>query len=371
MKAFIYAFQGRPWNEECAAAYRGFTELGIECVRFSTNDELDKRSPEDVVVGGMLIMGHVLRQSGIEPPDYNYPDELSEYLGRKIWTIRLKDLQYQKRPLFIKPAEEKAAKGIIVNSSDVPDEYKNMDPEDEILCSDAVDFVSEWRCFVYYNKILGIQFYYGDKGILPDRDIIESAIKDFKSAPAACSLDFGVTADGRTLLIEMNDGMALGCYGLRDDLYALFLSARWAELTGTIDVLRVRTGYVEEKINRIKDDYLAAYLMIDVDKKTGSESIPERLEELFQLTPEYKYMALCDYLDETVAREIMLTDDGISIENDSDAWWLLEAFRGRNINLHLRVAPDRVKQTERLLEKATEERIKDERWLFFFLEKRG
>lgn len=48
-------------------------------------------------------------------------------------------------------------------------------------------------------------------------------------------LDFGVTSDGRTLLIEMNDGYSLGAYGLEPELYAKLLTARWAELNRTQD----------------------------------------------------------------------------------------------------------------------------------------
>lgn len=59
--------------------------------------------------------------------------------------------------------------------------------------------------------------------------------------PAGCALDFGVTEDGRTLLIEMNDGYSLGFYGLEPALYARVLAARWAELNGTEDVLKGRT----------------------------------------------------------------------------------------------------------------------------------
>ena len=65
MKAYIHAFQGRPWNEECEAALNGFTKLGIECRLFSTNEELDERGPEDIVVGGILMMTHVLNENGI------------------------------------------------------------------------------------------------------------------------------------------------------------------------------------------------------------------------------------------------------------------------------------------------------------------
>ena len=53
-----------------------------------------------------------------------------------------------------------------------------------------------------------------------------------KGAPAAYGLDFGVTADGRTLLVEANDGFALGCYGLDPVIYAEMLEARWCELAG-------------------------------------------------------------------------------------------------------------------------------------------
>ena len=32
--------------------------------------------------------------------------------------------------------------------------------------------------------------------------------------PVACSMDICVTKDGKTLLVELNDSYALGCYGL-------------------------------------------------------------------------------------------------------------------------------------------------------------
>ena len=47
------------------------------------------------------------------------------------------------------------------------------------------------------------------------------------SMPAGCALDFSVTDDGRTLLIEMNGGYSLGLYGLEPTLHAKLLTARW------------------------------------------------------------------------------------------------------------------------------------------------
>ena len=95
MRAYIHAFQGRPWNEECQAAYDGFISLGIECVLFTTNEELDGRAGEDIVVGGMLIMNHSFAELGIQLPDYNYPEELRSYLGRRIWKIRNRSWRLQ------------------------------------------------------------------------------------------------------------------------------------------------------------------------------------------------------------------------------------------------------------------------------------
>ena len=48
-------------------------------------------------------------------------------------------------------------------------------------------------------------------------------------------INFGVTSKGETLLVEVNEGYALGCYGLLPDLYVKMIITRWAELTDTLD----------------------------------------------------------------------------------------------------------------------------------------
>lgn len=58
--------------------------------------------------------------------------------------------------------------------------------------------------------------------------------------PAGCALDFGITDDGQTLLIEFNDGFSLGNYGVEPTLYAILLTARWAEINGTEDIFRIK-----------------------------------------------------------------------------------------------------------------------------------
>lgn len=44
-------------------------------------------------------------------------------MGRKIWKIRLKDIQNEELPVFIKPVEEKIAPGILIKSKEDLKEY--------------------------------------------------------------------------------------------------------------------------------------------------------------------------------------------------------------------------------------------------------
>ena len=238
MRAYIHAFRGKPYNSDCRAAYDGFRKLGVETVLFTTNEEFDTRKPEDVVVGGTIMIWNALNERGIESGHHDYPPELAEFRGRMIRQIKLKDIRKEKLPVFIKPVEEKTAPGIVVNTWKDLEDYKQLDPDTDIYCSEVVNFVSEWRCFITYGKIIDIRFYYGDPVTECDRNVIEAAVKAYSGMPAGCALDFGVTDNGRTLLIEVNDGFSLGTYGLEETLYAKLLSARWAELNGTEDIFR-------------------------------------------------------------------------------------------------------------------------------------
>lgn len=105
----------------------------------------------------------------------------------------------------------------------------------DIICSEVVNFTAEWRCFVRYGKILAVKPYKGDWKAHYDSSVIEECVSSYTASPNGYAVDFGLTDDGRTLMIEVNDGYALGCYGLFYIDYAKLLSARWAELTNTED----------------------------------------------------------------------------------------------------------------------------------------
>jgi hypothetical protein len=84
--------------------------------------------------------------------------------------------------------------------------------------------------------VLDARPYKGDWRAHFDPAVVEAALAAYlPTAPASFALDVGLAATGATLVVEVNDGHSLGAYGLMPLAYAKFLSARWAQMTGSED----------------------------------------------------------------------------------------------------------------------------------------
>lgn len=93
--------------------------------------------------------------------------------------------------------------------------------------------MSEWRCFVCRGKVLDLCRYQGDPFRFLNAEAIESALADFAAvALAGYGIDFGVLVEGRTVLVEVNEGHSLNPYGLDSMDSAELLEARWLQLMG-------------------------------------------------------------------------------------------------------------------------------------------
>ena len=99
-----------------------------------------------------------------------------------------------------------------------------------IWISEVLEFIAEWRCFVLDGRVLDVRPYTGDYHVQFDPSVIYKAILCWKDAPIAYGLDIGVTWGGRTLVVEVNDGYALGNYGLSPLNSINFHKARWKEM---------------------------------------------------------------------------------------------------------------------------------------------
>lgn len=238
MKVYIRkSFDNEMASHNFYAAFDGFKQMGIETVFFKHIKEITEHKTEDIVVSFVADVRKILLRHDIITPEIDYPDELEAFLGRKVWKTKLSHITNHPENwnVFIKPVEDKKFTGVVVRSPKdlIGCGIQGEDPD--ILCSEIVNFAAEWRCFVRYGKILDIRRYKGDWRVHFDSKVVESAVSQFTSAPSGYAIDFGLTDKGETLLIEVNDGYSLGCYGLFNLDYAKLLSARWAELTHTID----------------------------------------------------------------------------------------------------------------------------------------
>jgi hypothetical protein len=234
--------QGEFFNVNAFVAYKGFEFLGWEIKKYYRAEDVSDLNPEHLFVGGVGNMRKRLEMLGIlTTEELDYPLELHKYLGRAVWESTLEALIQtpEKWNVFVKPKElTKQFTGKMIREHKDFIGLGSSDFETPIWCSEPVNFIAEWRCFIRYGQILDIRHYRGAWDAKLDLSVIQNAVSDFSSAPAAYSLDFGVDEKGAMKLVEVNDGYSLGSYGIAHYDYAKFLLARWSELTGTVDYLK-------------------------------------------------------------------------------------------------------------------------------------
>lgn len=241
MKVYIRKYENNEFpNVNYYSAYDGFRQLGAEIVFFTNIRDIRDNKPEDVIVSGIGEVRYILDKLDKTYPTLEYPESIAKpkYLGRRIWKDTLGSIMSneEKMGVFIKPvAGGKLFTGTVIKEFKDFRVCAGLREDTEVWCSEIVNFVSEYRCFVRYGEIVGVKHYSGDAFLSPSKDVLLSIIQDYKDAPNAYSVDLGVTDKGDTLLVEINEGYSIGSYGLDSITYAKLLATRWAELTDTED----------------------------------------------------------------------------------------------------------------------------------------
>ena len=228
-------------------AWRGFEEeRGLE-TGFFTFTGLDDKQVElersTMLVGGAGAVCHALRALGVAMPAIaDLPEPLAFLRGRRVWESTLGEVQTLsdrlQAPIFIKPLRDpKAFSGRVIESFRDVVSTAHLSDTLPVLVSEVVEFVSEWRFFVLNGDVIGASCYKGDPLRFPEGLQVNTAIRAWgTAAPAGYAIDLGVTSDGQTLLVEVDDGYSLGCMGLKPIAYSLLLQARWTELVQTVGV---------------------------------------------------------------------------------------------------------------------------------------
>lgn len=248
MKAPVLYVEHQPCSRNsltfdfCYSAKMGAELLGVKVKVFEDSYEIPG-DPTNIVVGSVEKCSEWLHDH------YNVPEAIDlmlfeGFLGRSIkastmedfleW-FRIVDKEWIKDcPTFIKPRSTiKAFTGFIPT-----DEFSlgvfSHGYDGPIWMQTIVDIISEYRLYVSNHKIVGMKHYSGDPLIFPDSKFIRECFEHSKTVLNLHSytLDFGVLADGSTILVEANDGWAIGNYGLDPKEYYLFVRNRWLQMTG-------------------------------------------------------------------------------------------------------------------------------------------
>jgi len=238
-KIYIEALNNFPVGDHGVSAYLGFKDRGTDIIFFEDIEDVPT-SKWNIIVAGIETTNKYLERLGIGPKmSLNIPSCIEKYADRKIMRMTMGEFRNQldtpySYPYFIKPngKSKEFIGGVIKSEEALALHFRNIPDECPILVSEVVDFITEYRCYVCEGELLGIYWYLGDFRVFPDVKVIDEAIAEYTKAgaPAGYSIDFGVTNDGRTLLVECNDGWSLGNYGLEPSKYCRLLGRRWHEM---------------------------------------------------------------------------------------------------------------------------------------------
>jgi hypothetical protein len=205
----------------------------------------------DCAVGTADFVRAVMTLQKIQIPDeIGYPGDHDMYFyGRNMEKFHNVEFAINHKrkvckhqpPFYIKPVKRKVFYSWLIQSyNDVQNFYKmnaDYDLKTECWVSDVLDIQSEWRVYILDKQIVGIGFYDGNPTALPFQYEIKinNLIEKWVNQPVAFCIDIAKAKRVSSncwdnYIIEINDFIHLGNYGLEDELYAKCCAARWKEI---------------------------------------------------------------------------------------------------------------------------------------------
>jgi len=174
-----------------------------------------------IPIGSIKFVHNFLKQyhniSELKP--INIPKELrfDKYLKRECWFNNTKEFivkiyNGEKLPVkkFIKSSQK------VKHFTEITDDLSIV-PDGRYFFSELINIESEWRCFIYNKRLVGLQNYSGDFTLFPDLSIIYNSIYDYKDCPWAYTLDVGINKEDGTFIIEIHNFYSVGLYGFADN----------------------------------------------------------------------------------------------------------------------------------------------------------
>lgn len=107
------------------------------------------------------------------------------------------------------------------SSLEIGDVGRFIESDTNYVVSRKVNFLSEYRVFVFEDEVQACQYYIGDPLLFPERKYIETLVSEYSNHkhPEAYTLDVGIFENKSgycTDIIEVHPFVACGLYGFSD-----------------------------------------------------------------------------------------------------------------------------------------------------------
>lgn len=188
---------------------------------------ISEYDPRDYIpMGTVEYTQRFCELAGIKLPDnISYPPELRPYLHRRIRVGKFSDADADE---FVKPLGTKVFTGAVKREL-----TEAVDNAEEVWISEPVEFSAEFRYYIVNRQVVGSSRYDdGDDPVLVDSGLVEEMVSAYSTQPVGYSIDVGLV-DGQTVLVEVNDGWALGLYTwgtMTDAAYVELITRRWQQI---------------------------------------------------------------------------------------------------------------------------------------------
>jgi hypothetical protein len=246
MCAFVLTDKnGQVKDRDMLDLYDGYLQLNYP-TKFFTESEfyMDKNliTKDDIFGGHVNICKQIWKNIGVKEPYIDcYPQLLKQYFGRTIKKMKLYNFynllnenEEFGKEYFVKPLKNKLFTGFTCVTRQEAENKIQCSIDADVYVSSYINFGAEFRAYVFKDEIIDVFRYWGDNwSAIVDKVAVDNMISLLKGTmPSFYSLDFGVDENGRTLLVEVNDGYALGNYGLGSKQYAEMTAYRCREIIG-------------------------------------------------------------------------------------------------------------------------------------------
>lgn len=220
----------------------------------ATRTDVNALTPSGSIDFVERVMQRKLKNPNVHIQPINVPPSLasSNFTGRKIKRMSRKDLfttfssdkstgywsQEEFDGVFFVKSNLQC-KGFFVdgNREYILKLISKYEQETEFFVSSALPcpILSEWRVFVYHERILDARPYclpgIEISGTIeaPNYHFIQAVLRHWKPRPTACTLDVAALQDGRTVVVECHNFLSCGLYGFDSPYIPDMLNCAYAD----------------------------------------------------------------------------------------------------------------------------------------------